>query len=118
MPAGSPNTGFIIETLVFQDLFRFRQTLGIELFYYKGKREVDFVVKRPDGSLKLIQVCQDLMAPGTMNREMNGLLEASEILHCDDLTIINDQLDEIKTIENKKIRFVPMIDWLSRGEVL
>jgi uncharacterized protein len=117
MPAGSPNTGFIIETLVFQYLFRFRQTQGIELFYYKGKNEVDFVIKRPGGSLKLIQVCKELMAPGTLKREVKGLIEASEILHCDDLTIINDHLDEIKTIENKNIRFVPVIDWLSRGEV-
>lgn len=118
MPAGSPNTGFVYETLVFQHLFRFRQTLGIELFYYKGKREVDFVVKRPDGALKLIQVCQDLMAPGTMKREVNGLLEASEILRSDNLTIINDHLAEIKTIENKKIRFVPLIDCLSHDDIL
>jgi uncharacterized protein len=111
-PAGPVNKGFIYETIIFLELLRRQTSHGIELFYYKGNREVDFVVKKDQELLNLIQVCHDLSEAKTLNREVNALLEASAALNCAHLTIINENLDEERIVQGKTIRFVPIIDWL------
>jgi len=112
-PAVPVNKGFIYETLVFLELLRRKTANGIELFYYKGTREVDFVVKKNQELLNLIQVCHDLGETKTLNREVNALLEASNALKCEHLTIINENLDEERNVQGKTIRFIPIIDWLT-----
>ena len=112
-PAVPVNKGFIYETLVFLELLRRKTANGIELFYYKGTREVDFVVKKNQELLNLIQVCHDLGETKTLNREVNALLEASNALKCEHLTIINENLDEERNVQGKTIRFIPIINWLT-----
>ena len=112
-PAVPVNKGFIYETLVFLELLRRKTANGIELFYYKGTREVDFVVKKNQELLNLIQVCHDLGETKTLNREVNALLEASNALKCEHLTIINENLYEERNVQGKTIRFIPIINWLT-----
>jgi hypothetical protein len=111
-PTGPANKGFIYETLVFLDLLRRKTSEGIEIFYYKGIQEVDFVVKKNQELVELIQVCHDLSEEKTMNREVKALLEASESLKCSRLTILNEHVDEERAYQGKTIRFIPIIDWL------
>jgi predicted AAA+ superfamily ATPase len=111
-PAGPTDLGFIYETLVFLELNRRKSSEGTELFYYKDKREVDFVVKKNREIVELIQVCYDLGDGRTLQREVNALLEASAALKCENLTVINSGLSEERMTDGKKIRFIPILDWL------
>jgi predicted AAA+ superfamily ATPase len=112
--SGNADSGFTYETIVFLDLLRRRYAEGIELFYYKGIREVDFVIKRNRELTDLIQVCRDVTDIKTLNREVSALLEASEALKCEKLTVINENVDEERIFRGKKIRFIPIIDWLMK----
>ena len=49
-----------------------------KIFYYKtsGDREIDFIVRMPDQSLALFQVCETLAAPETRKRKLTALNEA------------------------------------------
>ena len=75
--------------------------------YYLGKTECDFVLQREDAVSELFQVCWSISSPETRNREIAGLLEASEVTGCDNLTIVtNDEESEILD-GGKIIRVVP-----------
>lgn len=64
----SEDEGKLAENLVFLELMR----SGATPFYWKGGREVDFVVSSPDKSLTAINVCYSDAIPG---REYEGLKE-------------------------------------------
>ncbi len=68
------NSGHRLENLVFNALRRVSE----KIFYYKtsGDREIDFIVRMPDQSLALFQVCETLAAPETRKRELTALNEA------------------------------------------
>ncbi len=81
----SEDRGRMLENAVFLHLKR----AGGELYYYKGKSgEVDFVVKRADGGLGLVQVCWGLADAKTKEREIASLAGAMKDLHVVDSTIV------------------------------
>lgn len=81
----SEDRGRMLENAVFLHLKR----AGGELYYYKGKSgEVDFVIKRADGGLGLIQVCWGLADAKTKEREIASLKEAMKELHVTDAMIV------------------------------
>ncbi|MGC9166011.1 MAG: DUF4143 domain-containing protein, partial [Thermoprotei archaeon] len=45
-------------------------------------------------------------------REIKGLIRASELLNCKNLIIITWDYEDEQTIENNKIRFIPLWKWL------
>lgn len=99
------NHGILLENLIYWWLRRSISTKR-ELFYYKGKQECDFVVNQNQKTIQLIQACWDIDDQNTLNREIKGLLEASEQLNCNKLLIITyDQEHEVhhdhKTIQIK-----------------
>jgi len=110
--SGTANTGFLFETIVYLELLSRKEITGNEYYYYKGKQEVDFVVRHNLEIIALIQVCHDTSDIGTLKREVNGLLEASEALKCDHLMIITDNQSEERDYGDKVIRFCPITDWL------
>ena len=71
---GAEDLGQRFENLVYLDLRR----QGCEIFYYltASRREVDFLVRHPDGRQELIQVCWDIRNPETLQREQEALDEA------------------------------------------
>jgi uncharacterized protein len=73
--SGRANLGHALETCVMLELER----RGAEIAYVRtaSGQEVDFLVRYPTGKQELIQVCADLAAPGTREREMNALQEAA-----------------------------------------
>jgi len=73
--SGRANVGHALETCAALELER----RGAEISYVRTSTgyEVDFLARYPDGGEELIQVCADLDAPATREREMRALLEAS-----------------------------------------
>ena len=73
--AGRANEGHALETVVALELER----RGAEAAYVRTREgfEVDFLARFPDGGEQLIQVCADLDAAGTRDREIRGLLAAA-----------------------------------------
>jgi len=65
--------GRLLETAVAIELLR----CGAEIFYYKGKLEVDLIAKK-NGKIEAIQVCISLENEATRKREFEGLLEFME----------------------------------------
>jgi predicted AAA+ superfamily ATPase len=81
------------------------------IFYWKSqKEEVDFVVKEGQKVTQLIQVCYDIR--NVEKREVGALLSASKELGCKNLLIITENYEAEKSVENKKIKFVPLWKWL------
>ena len=106
------NNGWRMENLVFLKLYADHSTKDYELFYWKNGCEVDFVLARKQRVLKLIQVAYDLSNAKTRQREINGLLQASSRLSCDDLSIVT--LTEKTTLQQdgKTITICPITDFL------
>jgi predicted AAA+ superfamily ATPase len=73
--SGRANEGHALETVVALELER----RGAEAAYVRTREgfEVDFLARFPDGAEQLIQVCADLDAPGTREREVRALLSAA-----------------------------------------
>ena len=106
------NDGGRMENLVYLKLYADHSTNDYELFYWKNGCEVDFVLSRKQRVLKLIQVAYDLSNTKTRQREINGLLQASSRLSCDDLSIVT--LTEKTTLQQdgKNIPIIPVTDFL------
>lgn len=102
----SGDDGKLLENTVLLHLRRTMQPFE-KVSYYLGKTECDFVLQREDAVSELLQVCWSISSPETRNREIAGLLEASEVTGCDNLTIVtNDEESEILD-GGKIIRVVP-----------
>lgn len=71
---GRSNLGHALETAVLLELERRRA----EISYVKTSQgfEVDFLARYPSGEEELIQVCADMAAPDTAERELRSLMEA------------------------------------------
>ncbi|VVB51737.1 AAA domain protein [uncultured archaeon] len=107
----SEDLGRLYENLVFVDLRR----RGKKVYYWKGKREVDFVVKEGTKVEQLIQVCWDINNANTKEREVAGLVEAMNKIEINEGIVITDDHFGEEEIEGKKMRFIPLWCWLARN---
>jgi len=110
----SPNTGKLMENLVFTELVKKGNQPGRELFYYKTRndREIDFVLKKGYQVTELIQVCYDITDADVEQREVKALVEAGKELNVSKLTVLT--WNEKRTVEkdNMTIQFRPLWEWL------
>ena len=110
----SPNTGKLMENLVFTELVKKGNQPGRELFYYKTRndREIDFVLKKGYQVMELIQVCYDMTDADVEQREVKALVEAGKELNVSKLTVLT--WNEKRTVEkdNMTIQFRPLWEWL------
>ncbi len=103
----SANEGRLLENLVFIELIR----IGGQVYYHKGKKECDFIVKDKDKITQAIQVCSELNNESE-KREVEGLLEARKTFSIKEGIILTyDQEKEI-TFGGEKIRVIPVWKWL------
>lgn len=109
----SKNTGRLFENIVFNKI-KSELKINEELFYWQDKRqkEVDFVVKKGNKIINLIQVSSNLDNIGTKEREINNLLKANKELNCNNLTIINKDIDNKEKIGGQTIKFTPLYKFL------
>lgn len=106
----SPDTGKLLENLVFIELVKRGYAPNRELFYYKTRnnREVDFVLKKGAEIVELVQVAYALSDSDIKQREIKALVEASQELKANKLTIITwDEKKEI-SIDGLTINLIPI----------
>jgi uncharacterized protein len=101
------NLGRKLENIVLIDL----KSRGKEIYYYKKKKECDFVVKEGLKIKEAIQVCYDLNEENS-KREINGLLDACKFYKLKKgLLLTYDQEKEFQK-EGIKINVKPVWKWL------
>lgn len=108
--------GLRLENVVAVELRR-RAAIDEQIYYFRKVREyeVDFVRVKGTQVQELIQVTYDFTQPRTKlyNREVGNLVKASNILHCDNLTLIMMYGDQREIVaDGKTIRCVPAAEWL------
>ena len=103
----SENRGKLLENAVAVELFR-RQA---ECFYYKGRRECDFIVKTGLKPEMAVQVCWELTTKNEA-REFKGLQEAMNVLDIDEGFILTNDEERELTLDGAKIRIMPVWKWL------
>ena len=111
----SPNTGKLMENLVFMELVKRGNQPNRELFYYKTRndREIDFVLKDGYKVVELLQVSYDLTSKDVEEREVKALVEAGKELDVRNLSVLTwSEKREIKK-DDMVIQFIPIWEWLS-----
>lgn len=110
--------GLRLENMVAVELKR-RAAIDEQIYYFRKVREyeVDFVRVKGTQVQELIQVTYDFTQPRTKlyNREVGNLVKASNVLHCDNLTLVMMYGEQRDIVEGgKTIHCVLATDWLLR----
>jgi predicted AAA+ superfamily ATPase len=102
-----------LENIVFLELKRMQNLMPeMEIYYWKRKREVDFLVKEGPKIRDLIQVCWDMREEDTKEREVNGLLEAMKEFKLREGLVITGDYEGEEKIDGNKIKYTPLWKWL------
>jgi len=107
----SEDSGKLLENTVFLQLKR----SGKEVYYYKNKRECDFLIKQKTKIVEAIQVT-DVLSAANRERELNGLIAAMESFNLKKGLIITRNQDEKFRSQGKEIRVLPIYKWLLSKE--
>ncbi len=84
-----------------------------QIFYYKQKQEVDFVITELGKPIDAIQVCySDFEHQDTRNREISALLECLQDLELPSGKILTLSLEDVLVMEGKTIHLIPLYQWL------
>ncbi|MBU4299212.1 ATP-binding protein [Patescibacteria group bacterium] len=103
------------ENLVFLSLLRKGLERHNDIFYSSfNSQEVDFLIKKGRKISTLIQACFDINDYKTKERELKSLLKAGEEFQCSDLLIITSDYESEEKFKGKKIKFIPLWQWLLR----
>jgi len=105
----SENRGKLLENVVAVEMFRRRA----ECFYYKGRRECDFIIKEGIKPKAAIQVCWEL-TPKNETRELRGLREAMTAFAIEEGFILTNDEERELTFEGEKIHVMPVWKWLRK----
>ncbi|HQA83723.1 MAG TPA: DUF4143 domain-containing protein, partial [Syntrophales bacterium] len=103
----SENRGKLLENIVAIEMFRRKK----ECFYYKGRRECDFIIKEGTKPTMAIQVCWEL-TPRNELRELRGLGEAMRTLAIEQGLILTHDEEKELSFEGALIRVMPVWKWL------
>lgn len=101
------NRGRILENIVAIELFR----REVELYYFKDKKECDFIVKHDSGSMTAIQVCWELNNRNE-KRELAGLTEACDSFNLKSGIILTYAQEGKREIGGRTISVLPVWKWL------
>ena len=108
----SSDRGRLLENLVYNELKR----RSHEIYFYKQKKECDFLIKENLEITQLIQVCDNLTYSETRQREIQGLMDAlSSHPEAQALILTADESgqEKITVDENEhSINIMPIWKWL------
>ncbi len=104
----SEDKGKMLENAVFQHLRRKHS----EIFYFREKKECDFVIKEKGKINLAIQACYKV-TDENKSREIDGLLEAMEFFKLDGGMIITFDQEDTISLGGKKISLLPAWKWMS-----
>ncbi|WP_297453897.1 ATP-binding protein [Persephonella sp.] len=100
--------GALLENILVKEF----KAKGNEVFYFKEKKECDFIVVDAENNLIPVQVSFSLVDKETRKREIEGLIEALKFLGLDKGLIITlDEKEELK-MNNYKIDIIPAYEYL------
>ena len=102
----SKDLGKIAENVVFTHLLK----RGNEIYYWKNKGEVDFIVKKRTKTKEAIQVSWNINS--SKEREKRSLLEAMDKFKIREGTIITEDYSAVERIGKRKIIYKPIWLWL------
>lgn len=105
--SGSPDFGRLLENIVYLHLKR----SGYEIWYFKGKKECDFIYRNKEKTIYAMQVSWRLDAQNE-RREVEGLLEAMDELKLNEATIITFDQEDTLIKDGKTIRLTPAWKWM------
>ena len=103
----SENRGKVLENVVAVELRRREE----EVFYHKGRRECDFIIKRGARPALAVQVCWELHERNE-SRELKGLAEALRTFEIRDGLILTYNQEEERRIDEHRIPVLPVWRWL------
>ncbi len=109
------NIARLMETAVAIELRRRQQEhKDEEVYYWKDhqQREVDFVIKRENKVMQLIQVTYASSRSEIKSREIENLKSAGGELRCNNLRVITKDYEGKERMANKTIEFIPVWKWL------
>lgn len=104
----SEDKGRILENAVYIYL----RNQGQRMYYFKEKKECDFVLFNQEKCVKAIQVCQEIHTEN-QERELSGLLEAMNFFDLLEGFIITFNQKDTLTLEEKTIHLVPSFEFFS-----
>jgi predicted AAA+ superfamily ATPase len=90
---------------------------GNEVYYWKNKRECDFIVFCEGKVADAINICMDIGDKKTREREVEGLLEAMRKFKLRDGVIITDDYMETEKHGKLNIEFIPLWVFLLRQDL-
>jgi len=108
------NVGWRLENMVLIEILRRHHSEADDVYYYKPSsrgKEIDFVVSRQGIVIELVQVAYSIYDVKTFKRETSALIEASEKLRTENLTLVC--LDESRNVEidGHQIKIYSATDW-------
>lgn len=104
----SEDLGKLLENLVFLELKR----RGNEIYYYKNKKECDFIIKNKSIIVQAIQVSKDMEPGKNRDREFSGLTEAMEEFGLKEGIILTQYQEDTVKKDDYIINIVPVWKWL------
>lgn len=104
----SNDYGKLLENVIFMELHK----SGCQLFFYKGKRECDFIVLEKSKFRYVIQVAYSVSEKKTLQRETEGLAEACRVLGEKKGYIITLSEEKDLTVEDISIHIIPAYKFL------
>lgn len=107
----SEDKGRILENMVFLELRR----RGLDVYYFAGKGEADFVIRKGTKTELVIQVCYRIDGAKTRARELQGLEEAMIALRCEKGLILTDDDWENIGTGKRTIPVRPFWHWAVAG---
>ena len=82
-----------------------------EIYYYKGKQEVDFYANIK-GVKTIVNVSYSIDSEQTLKREINSLLEGMDYFNVKESFLITSTKENTVEIEGKIVKIVPLWKWL------
>jgi len=112
----SEDAGRMLENIVFLELKR----RHYDIYYHHGKKECDFVLRKNNQIVGLLQVCKTVASIATKKRELEGLTEALAQYQLMEGYILTENESATKTIQQDgkkyKIITMPVWKWLIQKE--
>jgi predicted AAA+ superfamily ATPase len=106
----SENFGRVYENSVLIELIR----QGFKVYYWKDKRECDFIIKKGTSLACAIQVCV-FPSMDNMKRETEGLFEAMTSLKISEGWIITADIEKTEKSGGRTVRWIPLWKFLLGG---
>jgi len=105
--SGSHDYGRLLENTIYLHLRR----SGNEIWYFKGKKECDFIYRKKTNKYSALQVSWQLNQQNE-KWEIEGLIEAMDMLNLEEGTIITFDQEDKFIKDGKSIQLIPGWKWM------